>query len=184
MIDEEKLRHQMQRIADLVQRVDTAPDAGLKTQAKELMEAVMDLHGEAMERVLAAVRHAGDSGRQILDALSADPVISSVLLLYGLHPLDFETRVRGAMERITARLRSQGVRVESVALNDGAIRILIRGVDHSFTARSVKSLIEEEIYAAAPDSASLVIDGLEKFAPADFVPLEKIGVLSAGKAGD
>jgi hypothetical protein len=40
------------------------------------------------------------------------------------------------------------------------------------------------LYAAAPDATSLVVDGLEKFAPADFVPLEKIGVLTAGKAGD
>jgi hypothetical protein len=184
MVDEEKLRHRMQRIADLVQRLDSAQDAGLKAQAKELMESVMDLHGEAMERVLAAIRDSGDSARRILAALSVDPVVSSVLLLYGLHPLDFDARVRAAAEKITDRLRSQGARVEGIAVDEGAIRILVRGVDHAFTARSVKSLIEEEIYAAAPDAASLVIDGLEKFAPADFVPLEKVGVLTAGKAGD
>jgi hypothetical protein len=161
MIDEDKLRHRMQRIADLVQRLESSADA------KELMEAVMDLHGEALDRVLAAIRESGEAGHKILDSLAADPVISSVLLLYGLHPLDFESRVQGALAKI------RGVEVISMAGRD--IRLRVRGVDHALSARSIKSEIEEAVYAAAPDATSLVIEGLERFAPADFVPLEKVG---------
>ncbi len=51
------------------------------------------------------------------------------------------------------------------------------------TARSVKSLVEEELYAAAPDAVSVDFLGLEKFASPDFVPLEQVGILAAGKAG-
>jgi hypothetical protein len=64
------------------------------------------------------------------------------------------------------------------------VRIRLRGIDSAFTARTVKSAIEEELYAAAPDAASVVLQGLENFAAPDFVPLEKVGVLAAGKAGD
>ncbi|HLK64353.1 MAG TPA: hypothetical protein VKU19_12990 [Bryobacteraceae bacterium] len=167
MIDEDQLRHRMQRIAELVQRLESAADANLRAQSKELMESVMDLHGEAFERVFTALRASGDAGQKILDGVAADPVVSSVLLLYGLHPLDFETRVRNA----AARLRG----VEVVSITGGAIRLRVRGVDHALTARSLKSEIEEALYAAAPDSTSLVIEGLEKFAPANFVPLEKVG---------
>jgi hypothetical protein len=63
------------------------------------------------------------------------------------------------------------------------VRIHIRGVDNALTARTVKSAMEEELYAAAPDATSLVLQGLENFAAPDFVPLEKIGVLAAEKAG-
>ena len=58
------------------------------------------------------------------------------------------------------------------------MRIRVRGVDNAFTARTVKSAIEEELYAAAPDAASLVLLGLEKFAAPDFVPLEKVGLVA------
>ncbi len=184
MIDKDKLQHRMQRIADLVNRLDSVADAGLKAQAKELMESVMDLHGEALERVLEAVREAGEPGLKILDSMAADPVVASVLLLYGLHPLDFEARVRSALEKARPTLRSYGTEAELIDASGGAIRLRVRRVDSSFTARTVKSALEEELYAAAPDATSLAIEGLEKFAAPDFVPLEKIGVLAAGKAGD
>jgi hypothetical protein len=184
MIDEDKLRHRVQRIADLVQRLESVADAGLKAQARELMESVMDLHGEALERMMTSIREAGEPGRQIQDVLSADPVVTSVLLLYGLHPLDFESRVRRAIEKAQPTLRQYGAGAELISATAGAVRIRLRGVDNAFTARTVKSAMEEELYAAAPDATSLVIQGLEKFAAPDFVPLESVGMLAAGKAGD
>jgi hypothetical protein len=65
----------------------------------------------------------------------------------------------------------------------GAVRIRLHGVDSSFTARTVKSAVEDELYAAAPDAVSLVLVGLDKFAAPDFVPLEMVGVATAGKSG-
>ena len=135
----------------------------------------MDLHGEALDRVLQRLRGGGEAGEAILDSLGADPVVASVLLLYGLHPLDFETRVRRAIEKVRPALRSYGSDAELSSVNAGAVRIRVRGVDSAFTARTVKSAIEDELYAAAPDAVSLVLLGLEKFAAPDFVPLEKIG---------
>ena len=74
------------------------------------------------------------------------------LALYGLHPLDFESRVRSAVEKVRPALRTYGCDVELVAVSGRGVRIRVRGVDHAFTARTVKSAIEEEIYAAAPDA--------------------------------
>lgn len=184
MIDEDKLRERMQRIAGLVQQLDVAVDAEVRRQSRELLQSVMDLHGEALERVLQRLRGAGEDGEALIDSLAGDPVVASVLLLYGLHPLDFETRVRRAFEKMRPALRSYGADAELIAVKDAAVRIGLRGVDNAFTARTVKSLVEDELYAAAPDAASLVLLGLEKFAAPDFVPLEKLGVLAAGKAGD
>ena len=169
MIDETRLQQRMQKIGDLVAHLDQGETA----KSRELLEAVMDLHGEALDRILQRLR-ASDGGEELVQSLAADPVISSVLLLYGLHPLDFETRVRRVVEALGPVLRSQGVYVELAGLDGGAVRVRLRGVDSSATARSVRSLIEEQFYAAAPDAASLTVVGLEKFAPPDFVPLEMV----------
>jgi hypothetical protein len=176
MIDEDKLRQRMERIAELVRRLDAAADTDLKEQSKELLESVMQLHGEALERVLQRLRGAGEIGEKLLDELAADHVVASVLLLYGLHPLDFETRVRRAIETVRPTLRSYAADAELVALDGGTVRIRLSGVDNAFTSRTVKAAIESEIYASAPDAISLVLLGLEKFAAPDFVPLEKVGV--------
>jgi hypothetical protein len=184
MIDEKELQQRVQRIAELVHRLDSEADPGLRAQSKELLGSVMDLHGAALERILQRLRVAGEEGDALLTALAEDRVVASVLLLYDLHPLDFETRVRRAVDNARPMLRSYGADAELIAIEGGVVRIRLRGVDNAFTARTVRSAVEEELYAAAPDATSLVLLGLEKFAPGDFVPLEKIGVLAAGKAGD
>jgi len=177
MTDENKLQQRMSRIGELVGQLDSAEAA----RYRELLESVMDLHGEALDRILQRLRGA-ESGDSVIRDLAEDPVVSSVLLLYGLHPLDLEGRVRRAMEKLGPTLRSYGAIAELVSVDAGLVRIRFRGVDSSFTARTVKSAMEEELYAAAPDASSVVLLGLEKFAAPDFVPLEMVGLAAAEKA--
>ena len=169
-MNENKLQQRMQRIGELISHLDSEESA----RSRELLESVMDLHGEALDRVIQRLRQAGEAGQAVIESLAADPVVSSVLLLYGLHPLDLETRVRGAVEKIGPTLRSYGVYAELAGIDEGKVRIRFRGADSAFTARAVKSELEEELYAAAPDAASLIVLGLEKFAAPDFVPLEMV----------
>jgi len=134
----------------------------------------MDLHGEALDRIFQRLREAGEAGNAVIQCLAADPVVSSVLLLYGLHPLDFEMRVQQAVDKVGPTLRQYGVYAELAGIDAGSVRIRFRGVDSAFTARSVRSAMEEELYAAAPDAVAVVLLGLEKFAAPDFVPLEMV----------
>ncbi len=170
MIEENKLRQRMNKIGDLVSQLNTEE----RDRSRELLEAVMDLHGEALDRILQRLRGAGEAGDAAIQSLTEDPVVSSVLLLYGLHPLDFETRVRQAVEKLGPSLRTSGVYADLVNIDAGMIRVRFRGVDSAATARSVKASVEEELYAAAPDAESVVVLGLEKFAAPDFVPLEMV----------
>src|ERR1017187_10514889 len=158
MIDEQKLQQRVRRIGELIASLDSEEiPAGARAQSKELIESVMDLHGEALDRTLQVLRTAGESGEQILGSLTEDPVLSSVLLLYGLHPLDFETRVKRALAKVRPALHNYGVHAELMTWKGGAVRIRLHGVDSSFTARTVKSAVEDELYAAAPDAVSLVL---------------------------
>lgn len=170
MIDDSKLQQRMQRIGDLVSQLDSEESA----RSKELLASVMDLHGEALDRIFQRLREAGEAGSAVIQSLSADPVVSSVLLLYGLHPLDFETRVRQAIDKVGPTLRQYGVYADLVGIDAGSVRIRFRGVDSAFTARTVKSAMDDELYASAPDAVKVVLLGLEKFAAPDFVPLEMV----------
>ena len=170
MTDESKLQQRMQKIGDLIHRLDPAEAA----RTRELLESVMDLHGEALDRMLQRLRASGDAGESVIGDYAADPVVSSVLLLHGLHPLDFETRVAQAIERAHATLHAYGVFAEVTLAREGNVRIRFRGVDSAFTARAAKAAVEDQMYASAPDAANVTFLGLEKFAERDFVPVEAL----------
>ena len=94
MADSKDFREEMQRIGQLVQEIELIADPAMKASTKNLVQSIMDLHGAAMERALEIVAAAGEQGLSIIHQMGSDPLVSSVLLLYGLHPDDFEARGR------------------------------------------------------------------------------------------
>lgn len=74
----------------------------------------MDLHGEALDRVLKSLREAGEPGEELPGSLAVDPVMSRVLRLYGLHPLDLKIR-NGIPTWETALVRMPGTSEEAIA---------------------------------------------------------------------
>jgi Fe-S cluster biogenesis protein NfuA len=136
----------------------------------------MDLHGRALEKALDVVAEAGEPGMSIIDRLGDDPLVSSVLILYGLHPEDVQSRVVKAVDRIRPQLRKQGCEVELLNVNDGAIRLRVETGSHSCgsTAKTLQASLEGAIYDAAPDLTSLVIEGFEEKPASGFVALEKL----------
>src|SRR5580692_4978145 len=113
MLEEKELQRRMRQIEDLVRQLDSSPDPGVRTQTKALIQAIMDLHGEAIERMLQHISAPEEkSGEALIDSLAEDPVIAGVLVLYGLHPYDLESRVRKAIDKARSALRSYGTEVE------------------------------------------------------------------------
>ena len=90
--------------------------------------------------------------------------MSSVLILYGLHPEDLETRVVKAVERVRPSCGNKDANLNCWGSNDGVIRLRVATGSHTCgsTATSVQASLEGAIYDAAPDMTSLVIEGLEE----------------------
>jgi len=174
--DGRDLREDMQRIGGLVQEIESIADPAARAATKELVQSLMDLHGAALEKALDIVAEAGDSGMSIIDRLGRDSLVSSVLILYGLHPEDLESRVVKAVDRIRQQLRKQGCEVELLGVKDGAIRLRVETGSHTCgsTAKTVQATLEGAMYDAAPDLASLVIEGLEEKPATGFVALDKL----------
>jgi Fe-S cluster biogenesis protein NfuA len=171
--DSKDFRGDIQRIGGLVQEMESIADPAVRAAAKDMVQSLMDLHGAALEKVLEIVAEAGNQGIAIIDRLGRDTLVSSVLILYGLHPEDVETRVVKAVDRVRPQLRKQGYEVELLSVNDGAIRLRVETGTHTCgsTAKTVLATVEGAMYDAAPDLVSLVITGLEEKPSSGFVAL-------------
>jgi len=180
--DGRDFREDMQRIGELVQELESIADPAVRATTKALVQSLMDLHGAALEKALDIVAEAGEAGMDIINQLGRDSLISSVLILYGLHPEDLECRVVKAVDRVRPQLRKQGCEVELVGVNDGAIRLRVETGSHtcSSTAKTVQATLEGAMYDAAPDLTSLAIEGFEEKPTSGFVALDK---LMAGPSG-
>jgi Fe-S cluster biogenesis protein NfuA len=166
----------MQRIGELVQEIESIADPAVRAATKNLVQSLMDLHGAAMEKALEIVAEAGDQGMTVIDRMGREPLVSSVLILYGLHPEDIESRVVRAIDKVRPQLRKQGCEVELLAVNDGAIRLRVETGSHTCgsTSKTMQAVLEGAMYDAAPDLSSLVIEGFEEKPASGFVALDKL----------
>jgi Fe-S cluster biogenesis protein NfuA len=146
---------------------------------QELVELVMNLHGAGVERMLDLIRATGEPGELAILRLGRDDLVSSLLVLHGLHPLPLEARVIQAIDKVRPRLRSHGGEVELLSVVDGAVRLRLDAKGHGCgsTPQALKEQLEEALYSAVPDLTVLLIEGAED--KQSFVPLEMLALSGA-----
>ena len=172
MENEKDFQGRVQKIGELVQELDSIADPAVRSRAKELVQSLLDLHGAGLERILELLFRR-EGGAQAIDELGRDPLVSSLLILYGLHPEDLQTRVERKLEQIQSKLHKMGAEAELIGTENGNVRVQVK-IDHhacGSTAHTVQTMLEDGIYEAAPDLKSIVIDGLEKPPASGFVAL-------------
>ena len=176
MIDEKEFQQQVQKIGGLVRQLEAIADPASRAGAKELVQLLMDLHGAGLERMLELTFQAGEPGARIIDEMGNDPLVSSLLILYGLHPEDLQTRVERKLKQIQPKLFKMGAEAGLIDASDGNVRVRATVGAHSCgsTAKTVKGIVEEAIYEAAPDLKSLAVEGLEEPAASGFIAVESL----------
>jgi Fe-S cluster biogenesis protein NfuA len=166
-------RRRIEHLETLIHNLERLPDP----TARELAQTLLDFHGAALGRLLGRVADIGEPGRALIASLADDDIVSSLLLLYGLHPLDLETRVEQALERVRPLLRSHHGNVALVSVIDGVVRLRMQGSCDGCpsSALTLKNAIEAAIYAAAPDVAAIEVEGVADSPPShllQIVPLD------------
>ncbi|MGA9529063.1 MAG: hypothetical protein WBS24_13200 [Terriglobales bacterium] len=171
MADEKELQRRIQKVGELVSELDRFADPAARAAARELVQSLMDLHSAGLERILKIVFEADAKGGQLIDQLGDDSLVGSLLILYGLHPLDFETRVRQKVEQIRPRVFKMGAEIGAIEIDGNAIRLRARIEGHACgsTSKTIQATIEDAIYEAAPDLSSLQIEGLTEPTASGFV---------------
>jgi Fe-S cluster biogenesis protein NfuA len=152
----------MQRIEALLQEAEQLQDPAAQTLARELVQALLELHGAGLAQVVQILEASGSAGNDCFQACAADGLVGSLLLLHNLHPLDMETRVQRALEKVRPYLRSHGGDVELLAIGEGAVRLRMQGSCNGCpsSAQTLKNAIEEAICEAAPDVTHIEVEGV------------------------
>lgn len=175
MTDSQEFRERVGRIEELVRKIDSIADPALRSEVKELVQALMDLHGGAFERVLEIAAKAGEAGTRIIDTLGRDELTGSVLVLYDLHPEPFEARVERGIEKARQLMAKRGAELRMLGIEEGLVRVEVKSGGHACgsTAEELKKSVREAVFATAPDAADVVVEGLDQPANA-FVPLASL----------
>jgi Fe-S cluster biogenesis protein NfuA len=176
-MEEKEFQQRVQKIEGLVRRIESIADEQTRASALELFQSIMDLHGAGLERMMEIAFEAGEPGQAIIDNFSRDELVASLLLLYGLHPLDLETRVMQALDKVRPYLRSHGGYVELLGIKDGAISLRLEGnfSGCGSSPQTLKMAIEDAIYTAAPDLTELRVEVVaERPSPAGLVQLKRV----------
>ncbi|MDQ1359101.1 MAG: hypothetical protein QOF20_280 [Acidimicrobiaceae bacterium] len=166
MAEKKNLRAVGDRIEQLLDELRAAADPRLYGQAEEMLGLVTELYGGGLARIVEVV---GESDPATLERLSHDELISSLLLVHGLHPDDLETRVIRALEGVRPMLAGHGGDVELLDIDAaaGAVHLNLLGSCHGCPSSTVtlRMAVETAIAEAAPEIVIIDVEQPTEEAP-------------------
>ncbi len=176
-MNDTEARERVERVETLLEQLESMPDAAARDSATAMAQALLDLYGEGLARLMERVAEGGDALSP--EALADDELIAHLLLLHDLHPVALETRVRGALGEVRPYLESHGGNVELVGLEDGVVRLRLQGSCSGCpsSAMTLKLAIEDAIHKVAPDVEGIEAEGAVPEPPPPT--LLQIGVVDA-----
>src|SRR2546430_13899608 len=118
---------QAARIEALVEEVAEFPDPRARATTEELVQALLDMYGEGLARMLELTVQSEASGHALIETFTKDDLLSSLFLLHGLHPVDIETRITRALVEVRPYLKSHGGNVELVPVENGVANLRLEG---------------------------------------------------------
>ena len=150
-----------ERIEELLARLRSGGgDSG--AVAEELVGLLVNLYGDGLAHIVAALADGGAAGSALLAQLTDDPLVESLLLLHGLHPLGTDARIQRALDRVRPYLGSHAGGVQYLGAGDGVARLRLEGSCHGCPSSSVtvKLAIEGAVRDAAPELDDVVVEGM------------------------
>jgi len=141
------------RIGQLLDGVHAAVGARTWASVEELVRILTDLYGDGLARTVELL---GGGDPIALKRLAGDELVSSLLLLHGLHPDGLEYRVRRAVETVGAALRGRGGEVELVEIDEDGRRAHVLVTTGGHGSASAGEQIAALLADAVPDASITV----------------------------
>jgi Fe-S cluster biogenesis protein NfuA/nitrite reductase/ring-hydroxylating ferredoxin subunit len=160
----------------LLEQIEKLADPNARSKAAEVVGVLLELYGEGLARMMETIAQ-GEESERIFDAFAGDELVSHLLILHGLHPLDVETRVVRALEEVRPYLKSHGGNVEFLGVQEGVARLRMQGscAGCPSSTMTLKLAIEEAIQKTAPD-----LEGIEAEGVAEEPPPRPVTTMVAG----
>ena len=166
LLDDQGLQERVARMETLLEEIETLADPNARSKAAEVVGVLLELYGEGLARIMEVVAQ-GEEGERTFEVLAGDELVSHLLLLHGLHPLDVESRVVRALEEVRPYLQSHGGNVELLGIEGGVARVRLQGSCDGCPSSTVtlKLAIEEAVLKAAPDLERIEAEGVAEPSP-------------------
>ncbi|HWG60191.1 MAG TPA: NifU family protein [Streptosporangiaceae bacterium] len=189
------------RVEELLEILRSEGSETTGPAAEELVRILLGLYGEGLAHVMTVVDEQGDAGAQVMAKLLADPLVESLLILHDLHPLDVDTRIQQALDKVRPYLGSHAGGVQYLGVDaDGVAQLRLQGSCDGCPSSTltVELAIKGAILEAAPEVSEVQVEGVT--APTTAEPkllqigrrppgteaagTETAGAEAAGGAGD
>lgn len=157
------LRQAGERIEALLD-ASSAGGAVSRERAEDLVRQVTDLYGAGLATMLRILEDAGAMRPAIIEALVADDLVATLLLIHGLHPHSVRRRVESALESVRPYLGTHGGDVELLDITEaGVVRLRLLGSCDGCPSSSatLELAVESAVEAAAPETMGIEVVGAE-----------------------
>jgi Fe-S cluster biogenesis protein NfuA/nitrite reductase/ring-hydroxylating ferredoxin subunit len=163
----------LERVQELTERVDALPDPRARELAQELVAGVIAMYGDGLTRIMEVIAGSREAGATILDQLSQDGAVASLLLIHDLYPISLEERVLEALDTVRPYMESHGGNVELVELRDGVAHLALQGSCNGCAASraTLETAIEQALEEHAPDLAGLEVAGVTETTAGFSLPM-------------
>lgn len=163
----------LQRMDAARARLDGLGDTKASGVARELVEAMLDLHGLALARTMTIVQASLDSD-SLTRRLAEDDYVAAIMLLHGLHPEEPETRLRKTIAAERAHWGVRGFHVDLLDVKAAVAHVRVHWGEECRKSERTAILVEIEdaLTEAAPDLDQILLHENEprpERAPADML---------------
>jgi Fe-S cluster biogenesis protein NfuA len=151
------------RVETLLTELGGLADARIVASAEELVRTLVELYGAGLDRVMEIVTETESA--EALHRLTADDLVSGLLIVHDLHPLSTAERVRMALDGVRPYLGLHDGGVELLAVEpSGVVRLRLTGTCDGCPSSQVTitDAIERAIAAAAPETTGVEVATEEK----------------------
>lgn len=170
----EDLRQAGTRVERLLDVLASADDPRVRTQAEELVKALVQIYDAGLTRMVEIIDENLDDPGRFAALLAADDLVAALLSLHGLHPVPAAQRVQAAIDAVRPGLGAHADGVELVSFGDGVVRLRIRVQGCRSTGAAVRQSVEAAIAAAVPEVSTVEVEEVSGPAGAQLIPVESL----------
>jgi Fe-S cluster biogenesis protein NfuA len=174
------------RVEELLAALRTSSGAAVAATAEELVGLLVGLYGDGLAVIVAVLREQGDAGAATLARLAEDPLVESLLLLHGLHPLDVDARIQRALDRVRPYLGSHAGGVQYLGVTDGIASLRLEGSCNGCPSSTVtvQLAIQGAVEEAAPEVTQVVVEGMTEAPGPKLLQIGRKPEAGPGRDGD
>jgi len=170
------LRQAGDQIESLLADLRSVSDPVVQEKAEELVQVLVEVYGAGLERIVELLHEEPQGNERVLQ-LANDEFVASLLILHGLHPVDTETRVERALDKVRPYLGSHAGGCEFLGIDDaGVVQLRLQGSCNGCPSSTltVKLAIEGAIQAAAPEITGIEVEGVAERPPENLISLDSL----------